>query len=257
MNLHRSSTLQRTLLMNRSNNQQGFTLLEVLIAVTITAIIGIGASQLLISGADTKQSLAVRSIEIKNLQRMDLLMRKDFSQISGRQTNDIYGDLSVAVTSEGDNLIAFSYSGVPGEPYNPEKKQSNMLRAGYAIRPLDHEYCKDAEIIPNNQEQINNNDANCFVRIFWPVLDITSNTQPTIQILLDNIIEASFQFRGLLLDLQDDQNSIRSNDWQDDWPPLSMSQNLLADLVQIKFKLTTKSYGDIERIFEVPRYAFQ
>jgi general secretion pathway protein J len=241
--------------MKHFNSQQGFTLLEVLIAVTITAIIGVGASQLLISGADTKQGLAVRSMEIKNLQRMDLFMRKDFSQIAGRQANDIYGDLSLAVTSEGDNLIEFSYSGVPAEPFNPEKKQSNILRAGYAIRPLDHEYCEDAQNI--NSDQPAGDELNCFVRIFWPVLDITSNTQPVIQVLLDDIKEASFQFRGLLLDLENDQNSIRSNDWQDDWPPVSMAQNMVADLVQIKFKLTTKSYGDIERIFEVPRYAFQ
>ncbi|MFT6153380.1 MAG: general secretion pathway protein J [Bermanella sp.] len=243
--------------MNHFNNQHGFTLLEVLIAVTITAVIGVGASQLLISGADTKQSLAVRSAEIKNLQRMDLFMRKDFSQIAGRQANDIYGNLSLAVTSEGDNLIEFSYSGVPAEPFNPDKKQSNMLRAAYAMRPLDHEYCDDAERPPYNEGQAANNDANCFVRVFWPVLDVTTNTQPIIQVLLDNITEASFQFRGLLLDLQNDENSIRSNDWQDDWPPPSMSQGLLADLVQIKFKLTTKSYGNIERIFEVPRYAFK
>jgi general secretion pathway protein J len=241
--------------MKHSNSQQGFTLLEVLIAVTITAIIGVGASQLLISGADTKQGLAVRSIEIKNLQRMDLFMRKDFSQIAGRQANDIYGDLSLAVTSEGDNLIEFSYSGVPSELFNPDKKQSNILRAGYAIRPLDHQYCEDAQSI--NPDQPVDDDSNCFVRIFWPVLDITSNTQPVIQVLLDDITEARFQFRGLLLDLVDDQNSIRSNDWQEDWPPVSMAQNMVADLVQIKFKLTTKSYGDIERIFEVPRYAFQ
>jgi general secretion pathway protein J len=241
--------------MKHSNSQQGFTLLEVLIAVTITAIIGVGASQLLISGADTKQGLAVRSIEIKNLQRMDLFMRKDFSQIAGRQANDIYGDLSLAVTSEGDNLIEFSYSGVPSELFNPDKKQSNILRAGYAIRPLDHQYCEDAQSI--NPDQPVDDDSNCFVRIFWPVLDITSNTQPVIQVLLDDTKEASFQFRGLLLDLVDDQNSIRSNDWQEDWPPVSMAQNMVADLVQIKFKLTTKSYGDIERIFEVPRYAFQ
>jgi general secretion pathway protein J len=241
--------------MKHYNSQQGFTLLEVLIAITITAIIGVGASQLLISGADTKQSLEVRSMEIKNLQRMDLFMRKDFSQIAGRQANDIYGDLSLAVTSEGDNLIEFSYSGVPTEPFNPDKKQSNILRAGYAVRPLDHEYCEDAQSINSGQPAADN--SNCFVRIFWPVLDITSNTQPVIQVLLDDMQEASFQFRGLLLDLVDDQNSIRSNDWQDDWPPVSMAQNMVADLVQIKFKLTTKSYGDIERIFEVPRYAFQ
>jgi general secretion pathway protein J len=235
--------------------QGGFTLLEVLIAVTITAIIGVGASQLLAGGADAKISLETRSTEIKNLQRMDLFLRKDFSQIAGRKVNDIYGQLTNAVTNQGDNLIDFSYSGVPAEPYNPDKRQSNILRAGYAMQSLDHEYCKDALLIETGNQDVQ--EASCLVRLFWPVLDVTSDTQPIVQVLVDNLIEASFQFKGQQVDFQNSENSIRSNEWQDDWPPQSMSSNMSADLVQIKFNFSTKTYGQIERVFEVPRFVFQ
>ncbi len=229
--------------------QSGFTLIEVLIAVTITAIIGVGASQVLSSATFTQSALLTRSTEIKNLQRLDIFLRKDFSQITNRKARNTYSDLDPAITNQGDNLIEFSYSGVPIESYAIDKKQSNILRAGYSVRTHDHEYCQDAEL-PENPS-----GGNCMVRLHWPVLDAASNTTPIIQILIDDISEASFSFRGLLIDTEDENNSVRSNDWQEDWPPFLSNNNMIADLVQIKLVLVTPSYGEIERIFEVPRFA--
>jgi general secretion pathway protein J len=234
--------------MNRFN-QSGFTLLEVLIAITITAIIGVGASQVLSSATTTQSSLLARSTEIKNLQRLDIFLRKDFSQLTNRQARNTYGDLEAAITNQGDNLIDFSYSGVPIQTYLSDIKQSNILRAGYALRTHDHEYCQDAEL-PENAPI-----GNCLVRLHWPVLDATSSTTPIIQILVDDITDAKIYFRGLLIDTQDDNNSVRSNEWQDEWPPLLSNENMIADLVQIKLTIETASYGDIERVFEVPRFA--
>ena len=230
-------------------NQSGFTLLEVLIAVTITAIIGVGASQILSSAASTQSSLETRSTEIKNLQRLDLFLRKDFSQITGREVKNQYGDLDKAITNQGDNLIDFSYSGVPLESFYNDRKQSNILRAGYALRSHEHEYCTDAE------HQKDAPGGNCLIRLHWPVLDMASDTTPIIQILIDDISEAEVAFRGLLIDTEDENNSVRSNDWQEEWPPFLANENMIADLVQVKVLLRTPSYGEIERVFEVPRYA--
>jgi len=47
--------------------QAGFTLLEVLIAVAITASIGVGAVQLLSSIIDTKQATDIRSEKLASL----------------------------------------------------------------------------------------------------------------------------------------------------------------------------------------------
>lgn len=234
-------------------NQFGFTLLEVLIAVTITAIIGIGASQLLMVGVDTQDSLEVRSNEIKNLQRLDLFLRKDLGQLAGRKYKNVYLTLNDAVSNQGDDLIDFSYSGIPANTLNTEHKISNILRASYSVQSHNHEYCADAIKSSNNKDS---GADNCLVRLYWPVLDATSNTQPIIQVLIDSVTEAYFSFRGVLIDPVNNANSVKSNDWQEDWPPFNMSPDMIADLVQVKFIIVTESFGEITRIYEVPRFAY-
>ena len=230
-----------------SNQQKGFTLLEVLIAVTITAMIGIGASQLLSSVAGTKGTTEERSQYLTYLQRMDTFLRKDLWQLAGRETRDIYGQLAPAITSTNDYLIEFTHSGIPTDLV--EIKTSNMQRTAYAVRSHSHDYCKDA------MKPIDS-DGNCFVRLFWSVLDLTGESEPLIQILLDDIVEAEAHFRGQTIDPNDPTNSQRTDEWQEDWPSPFMTQGMIADLVQIRLTFELDKLGKIERIYEVPRYAF-
>lgn len=234
----------------KTYNQSGFTLLEVLIAVTITAIIGIGASQILSGASETRASLENRSNEIKNLQRLDIFLRKDFSQLAGREANNTYGELMPAIHNQGDYLVEFSYSGVPIQAFNPNSKQSNILRAAYAIRTHDHDFCIDA-VLPEVAK-----GGNCLVRLHWSVLDATSDTKPVIQVLIDDITEANFYFIGNELDLEEQSNSVRSSEPREEWPPYLANENMIADLIFVSMKIKTPSYDEIERIFEVPRYAF-
>ena len=84
------------------NEQGGFTLLEVLIAITITALIGVGASQLLSNIGEIKSSTEVRSSSLRYLQRMDTFLRKDLWQLAGRPIKDNYGERQLAAKSGGD-----------------------------------------------------------------------------------------------------------------------------------------------------------
>ena len=74
--------------------------------------------------------------------------------------------------------------------------------------------------------------------------------------VLDQIEEVRFFFRGQLIDQQNPINSVIIKDWQEQWPSPYMTNNLLADLAQIKVEITTKQLGQIERWYEVPRYAY-
>ncbi len=235
--------------MMMSNTQKGFTLLEVLLAVSITAGIGIGATQLLSSIVGTSQSIEEKSMQLRYIQRMDLLMRRDFWQATNREVKDEYGNTKQALTTDSTYLIEFTRS---GQGLRKDKNRSNLQRVAYAMRSHESDSCIDAIKDPNATES-----GHCFVRYFWPVLDLAPDSKPPIvQVLLDEVEEVAFLFRGQAVDFVDPNNTITNNDWQDQWPSPFVTPDLTLDLVQVKLKYSVKKLGEIERIYEVPRHAF-
>lgn len=235
-------------------SQSGFTLLEVLLAISITAGLGLGANQLLNTMASASSNTEQHSQQIRELQRMDLWLKQDLLQVAARKVRDIYGDHTEVLSTQGDFGFEFTRSGYAQIPHG-EFKRSNLQRVAYGIRGHDSEYCESAkmriESAPNGVA-----DGQCLVRWFWPVLDQAPDTEPVVQVLLDNVEEARFFFRGQIIDTQDPKNNERSNAWQEEWPPSTLSDNQKADLVQVKFEYTVPKMGTIERIYEVPRYAY-
>ncbi len=237
--------------MTSNNKQQGFTLLEVLLAVSITALIGIGASQLLSRISNTSVMTEQRSNQLRNIQRMDLWLKRDLWQLTGRKTLDEFGNPKDALTSQGEFLVEFTHSGQGMIPFG-DKKRSNLQRVAYAVRSHNSEYCEDA-IKPINDEET----GSCFIRLFWPVLDLAPDSKPPIvQVLLDEVESVEFQFRGQTLDLSNPNNSIRNNEWQDTWPSVYKTAEMVDDLVQIKMRYEIKMLGQLERIYEIPRHAY-
>lgn len=238
----------------QQSTQKGFTLLEVLLAIGITAVIGLGATELLRNIINANEGTETRAMQLRDLQRMDLWIKRDLLQINGRKVKDIYGDHTQVLTAEGELGFEFTRSGVPQIP-NKEFKRSNMQRVAYGIRTHDSEYCEPAKKrIEQNGQRIA--ESNCLVRWFWPVLDQASDTEPVVQVLLDDLEEARFYFRGQIIDSENPDNTQRSSQWQEEWPPSTLTKNQIADLAQIKFEYTVPVMGTIERIYEVPRYAF-
>ncbi len=192
--------------MHKYSSQKGFTLLEVLLAVSITAGIGIGATQLLSSIMGTSQATEQRFLQLRYIQRMDLLMRRDFWQASGRAIKDEYGNIKEALTTDSNYLVEFTRS---GQGLRKDKNRSNL----------------DSEL-------------------------------PIVQVLLDEVDEVSFSFRGQAIDFNTPENTIRNDEWQEEWPSPFVTPDMTLDLVQVKVTYTVKQMGEIERIYEVPRHAF-
>lgn len=243
-----------------SIRQKGFTLLEVLLAVAITALIGIGASQLLSSISNTSLATNERAMQLRTIQRMDLWVKRDLWQVAGRSVLDENGDKRQPITNDSDFLLEFTHSGqsittlgyIDGSEENLPKR-SNLQRVAYAVRSHDSEYCKDADKKVDEEGEY----GNCLVRLFWPVLDLAPSSEgPVVQVLIDNIIEANVFFAGQALDLNDSNNNIVTQGWEENWPSPFMSPDMISDLAKIKLVYSVEKLGEIERIYEVPRYAF-
>ncbi len=84
--------------------QQGFTLLEVLIAVTITAVIGLGVWQVINGVVNSRDRVNELAEQFDGLQRAMLLLERDIMQVVNRPARDIYGDFQPALSSRDDDF---------------------------------------------------------------------------------------------------------------------------------------------------------
>jgi general secretion pathway protein J len=86
------------------NHQRGFTLMEVLIAVSITAVIGLGVWQVTSGVIMSRDRVNEVAGEFEGLQKTFLLLERDLRQVLNRPVRNIYGDYEPALTSQGEEF---------------------------------------------------------------------------------------------------------------------------------------------------------
>ncbi len=242
----------------QSNQQSGFTLLEVVLAIGITAMIGVAATQLLGNVTDARNATDERANLLKELQRADMWLKRDFWQLTGRKVRDQYGDHTPIITTHNDYDLEFTRSGVRAMAIQQEEgaepiRKSNLQRVAYALRTHDSDYCEKAKKrIENKQQEA---DGNCLIRFVWPVLDLVSESEPLVQILIDDIESVKFYFKGLAVNPNDLENKLVFENWEEEWPPATVTPDMVDDLIQLKIEYEVPVMGLIERWYEVPRYA--
>lgn len=196
-------------------NDSGFTLLEVLLAIGITAIIGVSTYTLLNQTLRTRDHLSVQAERLRELQLMASIVQNDLRQISSRVVRDQFGDYQPAIRVGGYSLhgaLEFSKDGVS----NPLRvNKSNFQRIAYEL--------SDDKLI----------------RYVWPVLDRAPDTEPREQILLDGVVEIGVKV-------------LSGEDWLTSWPKDDIEkkpQELKKLPKAISFEVTTES-GRISRWIE-------
>ena len=109
----------------------GFTLLEVLLAIGITAMIGLGSWQILNSAIRASESTQVRLAELNALQKTMLIISRDLRQVLPRSIRDGYGDYQPALTTKTEfYALEFSRTGWR----NPmDDARSNIQRVAYEL----------------------------------------------------------------------------------------------------------------------------
>lgn len=187
---------------------RGFTLLEVLIAISIFALIGLGAYRLLTTIVDTHQR--VRSIvdDISEVSRAMTLIERDIYQATLRPIRDEYGEpLPAMMVGTGTWPMEFTRAGWNNPAGLP---RSSLQRVAYGL-----------------------GENGGLVRYFWLVLDRAEDSAPIEQRLVGEVTD----FRISVLTVDDEV--------QDTWPASADGAPFPA---AVEIVIATDRTGEIRRL---------
>ena len=241
----------------RTSRHSGFTLLEVMIAVGITAAVGAVSVQLLSGLVQSKRKTEIASERLATLQRFNQVINRDIQQIVNRPHRDVFGNEAPALVVEGlDFKLEFSRLGWSNSAL-AEKPRATIQRVAYQTYGIDSELCEDAlnqlkNWHPDSWQKVAQED--CLVRHYWLVLDRSSDSEPRSQVVLNQI--SSFEAEVLARQLSSDnseegQKSLSSEaSTYSQWPGLQTGDT--KDIpVGITLRLDLPVYGQIERNWAV------
>ena len=171
----------------RASKTFGFTLLEVLVAMSIFAVIGLGANQMLRTMIDTHEATKNVNAEMNALLRFFSMVERDFSQYVPRKVRDEYGEpMESLMVNSGEYPLELTRSGWN----NPAKiARSELQREAYSL--------EDKELR----------------RLYWLVLDRAEDSEPIEQLVLEGVTD----FQVNLIDDRDERT--------DSWPSFDAQSN--------------------------------
>jgi len=227
---------------------RGFTLLEVLVAVAISAAVGVAAVQLLSNVANVGKSSEERADEVAALQRWNQILSRDISQLINREIRDQYGDpLPSLMVGSGDYPLEFTLSGWRNRP-TTEDPRSTLQRVAYRSEPMDSEPCTPARerlaLMDGVDEYDYETDLECLVRYYWHVLDRGDNSEPSTQVIYDQVSDFEVELVVSLpaLNGQDSPPELSSSDY---WPPLTPDEGQRPVAIVVRTEMP--AFGNIVR----------
>lgn len=203
--------------MNRDTHN-GFTLLELIVAIAIFSVLAAmaysGLNQVLNSRQATEQS----ADKLIALQRTFLFLARDIQQVINRPIRDGLGQIEPPFFGafSGIYLMQFTRTGWRNPAQAP---RSSLQRVAWG---LEDEVLK---------------------RVYWTTLDRAQDDEPVEQAMLDEVTGVEVRY----LD--------KKNNWHTDWPQTIQSNGEPADSSPpraVEITVEHKEFGKIVRLFAVP-----
>ncbi len=199
--------------MPRRSSAAGFTLLELLVALAIFALLAAMAYGGLRSVLEARASSDAAAARLARLQSTLLMLERDLSQAVDRGVRDAYGDPQPALVGDdgGLELTRGGYLNPLGGP------RSDLQRVAWRLRD------------------------GALERADWKVLDRAQDSTPYTAPLLRNV-------RALHLRFLDARHR-----WQPSWPPPADGRTAAAGLpLAVEVTLELKDWGTLVRLLPLP-----
>lgn len=205
--------------------QRGFTLLELMIAIGIFALLGVGTYRMLAVVTQVDEATRAHERALRDLSRAFATLDRDLLQVMPRAVRDPYGQERAALlgelgASDGQVAVEFTRSGWRN-PLGLTRAGLQRVRWRLAGEHLE--------------------------RLYWTVLDQAVDSQPRVQKVLDGVTSLELRY----LD--------GKGQWQGQWPPQDTTPGVASALAllpqAVELKLAHVRYGELVRLYRLPEAA--
>jgi len=211
----------------QARGQAGFTLIEVLIAIGLTALVGVIAYGFLNSSIDAYSTHSDRANRLDEINLFFTRLGRDVLHTVDRSIVDEFNEPKDAMEGgfNTEYLLSLTRGGWP----NPrELPRSSLQRVAYGL----------------NDTRIE--------RVVWPVLDRVDSDTVYKSVALEGVNNVIFRF--LRKDAITTDSDDITNDWEDSWPvnrnsAQSSGSAPLPAAVEVTLEL--QDWGEVTRLFAV------
>jgi general secretion pathway protein J len=196
---------------------RGFTLLELLIAIAIFALLGLGTYRMLDSVLKTDKVTRTHEMQLRELVRAMAAFERDVLQVQARPVRDPFGDTRAALL--GEDLDSPALELTRNGWRNPlGQPRSSLQRVRWQL----------------SGEQ--------WQRQYWTVLDQAQDSQPQVQQALDGVTRLQLRYMD------------QKGNWQASWPPLGNNPDDALKLLPqaVELVIEHRRYGEVRRLLRLP-----
>ncbi len=221
--------------MRAFSKTRGFTLIEVMVAISIFAVISAGIYHVLSAMVDVQGKVVKHAEALHEVQKAMWVISSDIEQIVMRDVHAEADSRSPAMISDEDNyLLQFTRQGIS----NPLLfNRSDMLRVAYSLGARPEQDDGGVRGAGDSDES----KGQHLLRTTWLALDRISSTKTLTQVLLRDVESVKIEFL------------LEENKWLSLWPEKQPDRRAhTRDLpIAIKITINAKNAGEIQRVFQI------